>query len=99
MEAVLTKPKQKYHFTRKMTDEEIRELIDNYDYTEEDEDDNGAIWDRFGNPTESTIRAKYEVEHGLTSGPMTLEELAADWAKMLEEIDDEESRSMQQIPA
>ena len=94
MEAVLTSPKEKYHFTRKMTDEEIRELIDNYDYTEEDEDDNGAIWDKFGNPSESTIRAKYEVEHGLTD-KMTLEEFFAELDELRAEAyaEDEEYRA------
>ena len=77
MEAILTRPKQKYHFTRKMTDEEIGELIDNYEYTPDYEDDNGAIWDEFGNPTEATIRAKYEVEHGLSDN-MTLDEFFAE---------------------
>ena len=43
------------------------------------------MWDRFGNPTEATIRARYEVRHGIVDGPMTLDELFADWAKIYEE--------------
>lgn len=47
------------------------------------------------------IRWTYERNHGLDelSEPMTLEELAADWAQMLEEVDDEESRAAQQVSA
>ncbi|MBR0186909.1 MAG: hypothetical protein IJQ24_12855 [Synergistaceae bacterium] len=100
MEAVMEKKKQSYVFDRKLTDEEIHELVENYDY-EPDFEDNGVLWDRFGNPTESMIRWTYERNHGLDelSEPMTLEELAADWAQMLEEVDDEESRAAQQVSA
>lgn len=79
MEAVLEKPKQSYVFDHKLSDEEIRELIDNFDYEAyeaEAFDDNYVpepVWDRFGNPTRDTIASKYEVEHGLTE-VMTLEE-------------------------
>ena len=100
MEEVMTKPKQSYVFDRKLTDEEVHELVENYEYRPDFEDD-GVLWDRFGNPTESMIRWKYEVNHGLDelSEPMTLEELAADWEQMLAEVEDEESRAAQQIPA
>ncbi|MBQ4402454.1 MAG: hypothetical protein IJJ91_00465 [Synergistaceae bacterium] len=100
MEAVMEKKKQSYVFDRKLTDEEIHELVENYEY-EPDVEDNGVLWDRFGNPTESMIRWTYERNHGLDelSEPMTLEELAADWAQMLEEVDDEESRAAQQVSA
>ena len=87
-------------FDRKLTDEEVHELVENYEYTPDFEDD-GVLWDKFGNPTESMIRWKYEENHGLDelSEPMTLEELAADWEQMLAEVEDEESRAAQQIPA
>ncbi|MBR1657814.1 MAG: hypothetical protein IJ697_05030 [Synergistaceae bacterium] len=92
MEAVLERPKQKYKFDRKLGDEEIEELVENYDYTPEYEDDDGEIWDRFGNPTEATIRARYEAVHGIGEGPMTLDEfddLLDEWRR---EADDEEAQ-------
>ena len=102
MEAVVTrnawvKP------TRKLTDEEIRELIDNFDYEawladmEKDEDTNPAVWDRFGNPTRDMIAAKYEVEHGLLDGPMTIEEFFAELDELREEADNETNRPDQSI--
>ena len=33
MEARMTKPKQSYVFDRKLSDEELHELIENYEYT------------------------------------------------------------------
>ena len=86
MEAVITKPKQSYVFDRKLTDEEIEELIENYDYDpkylDPDYDDGGTelepVYDKYGNPTEATIRAMYEDRHDLTEGPMTIDELFAD---------------------
>ena len=89
MEAVLERPRVNYHFTRKLTDEEVRELIDNYEYTPDYEDDGGAIWDKFGNPTEATIRSKYEVEHGLADR-MTLNEFFAELEELRAEADDED---------
>ncbi len=82
MEAVTEKKKQSYKFGRKLTDEEIAQLIENYDYDPKyadpdyfDENEPGEpIWDEFGNPTESTIRAKYEALHDIGEGPMTLDE-------------------------
>ena len=72
MEATLTKPKQSYVFDHKLTREEIEELVDNYDYDPkyldpdyEDPDDDGILFDRFGNPTEHMIRAMYEDEHDI----------------------------------
>ena len=89
MEATLTKPKQSYVFDHKLTPEEIQELVDNYDYDPkyldpdyEDPDDDGILFDRFGNPTEATIRSWYEVQHGYLDGPYTLEEYDA----MLDEL-------------
>ena len=91
MEATMTKPKQSYVFDHKLTDEEIRALIDNYDYDPCGvyEDDNGAIWDEFGNPTEATIRAKYETEHGLAER-MTLDEFFAELDDLRAELDNED---------
>ncbi|MBQ4402452.1 MAG: hypothetical protein IJJ91_00455 [Synergistaceae bacterium] len=85
MEAVVEKKKQSYVFDRKLTDEEIEELIENYDYDpkylDPDYDDGGTelepVWDRFGNPTEATIRARYEARHDIGTGPMTLDEFDA----------------------
>ena len=93
MDAVMTKKKQSYVFDRKLTDEEIEELIENYDYDpkylDPDYDDGGTelepVWDRFGNPTEATIRAMYESRHDIVSEPMTLDELFAEWAEIYEE--------------
>ena len=85
MEAVMEKKKQSYVFDRKLTDEEIEELIENYDYDpkylDPDYDDGGTelepVWDKFGNPTEATIRALYEERHDIGTGPMTLYEFDA----------------------
>ena len=87
MEEVLTRPKQSYVFDRKLTDEEIRGLVENYDYDPYAcDDDNGSneldvLFDRYGNPTEPLIRAMYETENGLTT-PTTLDEIIA-WADSL----------------
>ena len=94
MEEVIARPKQSYVFDHKLTDEEIEALIENYDYDPkyldpdyDDENDDGVLWDKFGNPTESMIRMKYEELHGLDtySEPMTLDELFAEWAQVYEE--------------
>ena len=84
MEEVMTKPKQSYVFDRKLTDEEIRRLIDDFDYDawlEDYENDDGTepepLWDRFGNPTRDTIAAKYEAEHDIGE-IMTVEEAIAE---------------------
>ena len=116
MDAVMTKPKQSYVFDHKLTDEEIHELIENYGYDPkyldpdyEDPDDDGILWDKFGNPTESMIRMKYEDLHGLAqySEPMTLDEFH-DWmAEVCAEVDAEleakrdyeTTNTTQQIPA
>ena len=71
--------------TRKLTDEEIEELIETYDYDPEYEEDENRepepIYDEFGNPTRDTIAALYENRHGLTT-PTTLDELFA-WVDSL----------------
>ena len=101
MEAVMTKPKQSYVFDRKLSDEEIEALIENYDYDpkylDPDYDDGGTelepVYDRFGNPTEALIRVLYENRHGLAvySEPMTLDELFAEWRQIYEEAGHEGS--------
>ncbi len=97
MNATLEKKKQSYVFDHKLTDEEIEELIENYDYDpkylDPDYDDGGteleAVWDKYGNPTEATIRAMYEDRHDIGSEPMTLDELFAEWDEIRAEIDNE----------
>ena len=105
MEEVITKPKQSYVFDHKLTDEEIEQLIENYDYDPDNyPDDGGRIWDEFGNPTEATICAWYESEHGITEGPFTPDEFG-DWLEeVCAEADAEMSeyeahRTNQRIPA
>ncbi|MBQ3403734.1 MAG: hypothetical protein IJG65_10260 [Synergistaceae bacterium] len=86
--------KQSYVFDHKLTDAEIEELIENYDYDpkylDPDYDDGGTelepVWDRFGNPTEATIRALYEDRNDIGTGPMSMDEFDA-W---LDELREEE---------
>ena len=93
MEEVLTRQKQSYVFDHKLTDEEINELVENYEYDPKyldpdyDDGSDGRLWDEFGNPTESMIRMRYEDIHHLPvySEPMTLDELFAEWAQIYEE--------------
>ena len=93
MEAVLTKPKQSYVFDRKLTPEEIQELVDNYDYDPSvyDNDDYSGdatiLFDKYGNPTEDMIRSKYEIENGYTEGPFTLEEFFDELDELRAEVD------------
>ncbi len=83
MSEVLTRPKQSYVFDHKLTPEEIQELVDNYDYDPDVYDNeydlgDGILFDKYGNPTEDTIRSHYEAEHGYTEGPLTFEEFTAE---------------------
>ena len=93
MEGVIARPKQSYVFDHKLTDSEVRELIDNFDYeayeavASDDDYEPGPVWDQFGNPTIDTIAAKYEVEHGLLEEPMTLDEFH-DWLHAIMSEDD-----------
>lgn len=81
MEAMITRKKQSYIFDHKLTGEEIESLIENYDYDpkylDPDYDDGGnelePVWDKYGNPTEATIRAMYEDRHDIGER-MTYEE-------------------------
>ena len=97
MEAVIERKNQSFLFDHKLTDEEIEELIENYDYDPKyldpdyDDGESEPIYDRFGNPTESTIRALYESRHNIVSEPMTLDELFAEWDEILQETEHEES--------
>ncbi|MBQ9388723.1 MAG: hypothetical protein IJU07_00925 [Synergistaceae bacterium] len=89
MEALLERPTKTTKWvkpTRKLTEDEIEDLIENYDYDPSVYDDDDSteldpIYDVYGNPTESTIRAIYEGEHGITTST-TLDELL-DWIDKL----------------
>ncbi|MBQ7154506.1 MAG: hypothetical protein IJR85_02985 [Synergistaceae bacterium] len=90
MEAVLDRPKQKVltlPFTRKLTPEELDELLDNWEYDPnryddyDDDDEIRPVYDRYGNPTVETMDAMYESLHGLGE-ETTLEELQA-WVDSL----------------
>ncbi|MBQ7219496.1 MAG: hypothetical protein IJS28_00795 [Synergistaceae bacterium] len=88
MPAVLEKPKTSWvKPTRKLTPEEIEQLIENYDYDPSvyDDDDDSTeldpVYDIYGNPTESTIRALYEGRNGIGE-ETTLDELLA-WVDSL----------------
>ncbi len=93
MNTVSEKKKQSYVFDHKLTDKEIEELIENYDYDPQyldpDYDDGRTelepVCDKYGNPMEATIRAMYEERHDIVSEPMTLDELFAEWAHIYEE--------------
>ena len=104
MDNVTEKKKQSYIFDRKLTDEEIEQLIENYDYDPDNyPDDGGRIWDEFGNPTEATICARYEALHGITEGPFTPEEFS-NWldevcAEADAEYEDETRGTNKRIPA
>ena len=83
MEAVLDRPAKNSLFDRKMTDEEIEEILEhwNYDpsyYDDDDESDEPSpVWDKYGNPTRETLDAMYEARHGI-GYVMTVEEAVAE---------------------
>ena len=88
MEAILDRPKKTWvKPDHKLTDDEIEELIENYDYDpyiyddEDESDELDPIYDIYGNPTESTIRAMYEGEHGISTST-TVDELLS-WVNSL----------------
>ena len=91
MEALLTRPKQSYKFDRKLTEEEIEELVENYDYDpayDQDEDrEPEPMYDRYGNPTRDTIAAMYEMRHRITHDRMTLDEFHSWMSEMYEEAE------------
>ncbi len=102
---------QSYKFDRKLTHEEIEELLENFDYdtwlAEFDEDaEPEPNYDRFGNPTKDTLAGMYEDRHGLGES-MTLDEFH-EWlvevcaevdAEMEAEKNNEIHRNAQRIPA
>lgn len=72
--------------TRKLTKEEIDELVRDFDYeaylADFDEDaDPEPSYDKYGNPSRDTLANMYEDLHGLGEA-MTLEELFAEWDRM-----------------
>ena len=83
MEAVLERPRTKWTApTRKLTEEEIEEILANWDYDpsyydDDDSDEVAPIWDKYGNPTRETLDAMYESRHGLCE-EMTVEEAIAE---------------------
>ena len=77
---------------RVLTDDEIEELIETFDYESYEKEAYGnddyepaPIYDMFGNPTRDTIAALYEGRHHIGYGPMTLEEFFDDMRKLYEE--------------
>ena len=86
MEAVLERSKSCL-FDHKLSDEELAEVLANWDYDPsyyDDEDDcdvPAPVRDRFGNPTRETLDAMYETEHGLTE-PTAVEDLLS-WVDSL----------------
>ncbi len=65
--------------TRKLTDEEIQEIVENFDYDAYLEDfnedaDPEPVYDRYGNPTRDTFASLYESLHDLGE-ETTIEEL------------------------
>ena len=78
MEATLTR-KAWVKPTRKLTDEEIQELVENFDYdtylADFDEDaDPEPSYDIYGNPSRDTLAWLYEREHNI-SYPFSWDEL------------------------
>ena len=94
MEAVIERKKQSFLFDHKLTDEEIEEVLENWNYDPSyyDEDDDSdvpaPVFDKYGNPTRETLDAMYEDRHGIYSEPMTVDELFAEWDKWRKEADD-----------
>ena len=87
METVLERTHKKWVApTRKLTAEEVEELIENYDYDpnwddgiDDDDYEIEPLYDKYGNPSESMIRSFYEDRHNLGE-VVTLEELFAPYA-------------------
>lgn len=94
METVLTR-KAWVKPTRKLTEEEIQELIDNFDYDaylkDFDEDaDPEPMFDKYGNPSRDTLAGMYEDKHDLRE-KLTLEELFEQFDEWRAEVDEEEN--------
>ena len=85
MEAVVETKKNTWKAPeRKLTDEEIEEILANwvydpsyYDDYDDDSDVPAPVWDKYGNPTRETLDAMYESRHGI-GYVMTLEEAIAE---------------------
>ena len=79
MEAVIERKNQSFLFDHKLTDEEIEEVLENWNYDPSyyDEDDDSdvpaPVFDKYGNPTRETLDAMYEERHGI-GYVMTVEE-------------------------
>ena len=89
---------------RKMTMEELWARFEyDPDYETGDLAYDGALYDRYGNPTYGTLCSLYEREHNISEGPMTMDEFD-DWldemrAEADAEMEDEKDRQAKQIPA
>ncbi len=86
-----------YVFDHKLSEEEIEELLENFDYdtwlAEFDEDaEPEPNYDRFGNPTKDTLAGMYEDRHDLGVW-MTHDELMADFERMRAEVDNERNKT------
>ncbi len=93
MEAVKEKPVVRAWVKpdRVLTDDEIEELIQTFDYESYEKEAYGnddyepaPIYDRFGNPTRDTIAALYESRHDI-GDDMTLEEFFDEMRQLYEE--------------
>lgn len=87
-------------FTRKLTGEEIEELLKDWEYDphrfdDDDLDTPAPIYDQYGNPTVETMDAFYESENGLCE-ETTLDELFG-WVDSLKEH--EESTRIAKVSA
>ncbi len=89
MDTVLTKPEKSYKFDRRLTDEEIEELVESYEYDpyydQNEKREPEPMYDIYGNPTRDTIAAMYEIRHGITHDRMTLDEFHNWMTEMYEE--------------
>ena len=86
-------------FTRKLTDDELGEIIDNWEYDPNRYDNDvedyepHPFYDEYGNPSVEHLDAIYEGQHGIGSEPMTLEELFAEWRQLYEETREEREKA------
>ena len=83
--------------TRKLTKEEIDELVRDFDYegylADFDEDaDPEPSYDEYGNPSRDTLAWLYEREHGLTKGGFTTME---EFRNFLDEVREEADAEME----
>lgn len=83
MEAILERRKNTWTAPkRKLTEEEIEEILADWVYDPEyyDDDDDSDVpaplWDEYGNPTRESLDAMYEARHGI-GYVMTVDEAIA----------------------